>query len=416
MNNSKNKLTFSGLLDRVFNKSNINKILIIFVVGLTSRILINNIYNINVFSDYFNKVSIIYYVLMSIFIVSIREVITYFNINIIPSFIFDSIKYVTFIDSKVFNNIKLRNFTISSINKKLKNVYFDNFTNKLSITQVNLNNSIDKSLSDNDLNTKVLSRSISSHENKSNSDSNSSSSANSNISRASNIRTNRISDNSRESIEYNNQNNTPNSVNSNSNDIFFSIGDLDSNIITNYNSPTPPMPNTPIPSNLTSPSISTGPSESKCFPNNIPPVDIYQQVNAPTTFYNKPINNINNSDDTNSTDINSCYRDSYRLQNITYVPNSYSSNYNTPNLTQPANISKPVSSTAPVTTPGPASTQDSNGLISSQPYQNLPDASQFTAAATYAPININSNQVPVTRALINNPRPAQSYLTSNNVD
>jgi hypothetical protein len=64
----------------------------------------------------------------------------------------------------------------------------------------------------------------------------------------------------------------------------------------------------------------------------------------------------------------------------------------------------------------PAPAQDINGPISSQPYQNLPDVNQFAVAATYAPINTDSNQVPITRALINNPRLAQSYTTSSNVN
>jgi hypothetical protein len=197
MNNFKNKFTFPGLLNKIFNKPNLNKILIIFVVGLTSRILINYIYNINVFIDYFNKVSIIYYVLMSMFIVLIHEVVTYFDINIIPYCIFDNIKYVISINSKVFNYVKLKDFTISSINKKLKNVYLDFFTNKLYMTQeVNFYDNINENLSENALNTKVSTRSIksiSSHNNKSGShSSNSSTNSNVSVSRTNYVRANRI--------------------------------------------------------------------------------------------------------------------------------------------------------------------------------------------------------------------------------
>ena len=78
MINLKNKFSFPGLLSRIFNKPNLNKILIVFVIGLISRIFINYIYNINVFIDYFNKVSIIYYILMFMFIVLIHEIVIYF--------------------------------------------------------------------------------------------------------------------------------------------------------------------------------------------------------------------------------------------------------------------------------------------------------------------------------------------------
>jgi hypothetical protein len=70
----------------------------------------------------------------------------------------------------------------------------------------------------------------------------------------------------------------------------------------------------------------------------------------------------------------------------------------------------------PITAPEPASAQDSNGPILSQRYQNLPDANQFAVAATYAPSNTDSNQVPTTRALINNARPRQTYTSVNGID
>src|ERR1700712_1360217 len=107
MKNIKNKFSFRGLLSKIFNKPNLNKIVIIFIFGLTSRIFINYIYNVNVFIDYFNKVSIIYYVLFSIFIVFIHEVVTFFDINIIPSFIFDFSNYI--IKGFINNIINVKN-------------------------------------------------------------------------------------------------------------------------------------------------------------------------------------------------------------------------------------------------------------------------------------------------------------------
>jgi hypothetical protein len=185
-----NKFSFSGLLTRILNKPNLNKILIVFIIGLSSRILVNYIYNVNVFIDYFNKVSIIYYVLMSMFIVAIHEVVSYFDINIIPSYVFDSMKKVISINGKVFSNVKLKDFSISSIRKLLKETSFNNFNAKLPMTQVNLDDNITKYVSDSTLDTKVLSRSNKSSSNNSSSSSSSSSSANSNI--TSNVRANRI--------------------------------------------------------------------------------------------------------------------------------------------------------------------------------------------------------------------------------
>ena len=145
----------------------------------------------------------------------------------------------------------------------------------------------------------------------------------------------------------------------------------------------------------------TGPSDN--FDNNSP------RRSTDSTYQNnsQPVNTSETANNTNGySNVDSSYRDSYRLQNTTYLPNSYASNSYAPNPTQPAIPPIPVS---------PAPVQDSNGPISSQPYQNLPDAYQFAAAAaTYVPTNTDSSQVPITKALINNPRPAQSYPASIN--
>ena len=61
-NNIKN--VFNVLLSRTFNKSNFNKFLIIFIVGFISRGLIGYFYSINVYFDFFNIVSVSYYVCM----------------------------------------------------------------------------------------------------------------------------------------------------------------------------------------------------------------------------------------------------------------------------------------------------------------------------------------------------------------
>src|SRR6266498_465375 len=147
-----NKFSFPGLLSRILNKQNINKILIVFIVGLTSRILVNWIYNVNVFTDYFNTISILYYMLMSIFIVLIHEIVTLFDINIIPYSTFNNIK-INFTNIKVFVGVKLKDLTISSIRNILKETSFDN---KLPMTPNEPNNSINKrTISDNAFNSNI---------------------------------------------------------------------------------------------------------------------------------------------------------------------------------------------------------------------------------------------------------------------
>lgn len=45
----------------VFNILNFSKVLVIFVVGFVTRVLINYVYGINVFVDYLNSISLGYY-------------------------------------------------------------------------------------------------------------------------------------------------------------------------------------------------------------------------------------------------------------------------------------------------------------------------------------------------------------------
>lgn len=78
-----------------FNKSNLNKFLIIFVVGFISRFFVGHFYSVNVYLDFLSPVSFLYYSFMSAFIVLVHEFTSYFSFNIIPSFSFiSSIKEV----------------------------------------------------------------------------------------------------------------------------------------------------------------------------------------------------------------------------------------------------------------------------------------------------------------------------------
>lgn len=78
------KFSFSILLKRLFNPLNISKVLIIFIFGLISRVIVNYIYEINIFLDYTPIVSLTYYAIFAFFVVLVHELVTYFNFSIIP--------------------------------------------------------------------------------------------------------------------------------------------------------------------------------------------------------------------------------------------------------------------------------------------------------------------------------------------
>lgn len=106
------KLYKPDLLARIFTKSNISKVLIIFTFGLMSRIFIGFYYDVNVFLEYYRTISLTYYWLMALFVVILGEIFTYFNLNILPSFIFDYYASTYSILSRIFSNI-------GQINKKV---------------------------------------------------------------------------------------------------------------------------------------------------------------------------------------------------------------------------------------------------------------------------------------------------------
>jgi hypothetical protein len=85
----KNNSQASGLLTKIFTKSNVSKVIIIFTVGFISRVFIGLYYDVNVFIEYYKTLSLVYYSIMAIFVVVLSEVFTYFDFNIIPSFIFE---------------------------------------------------------------------------------------------------------------------------------------------------------------------------------------------------------------------------------------------------------------------------------------------------------------------------------------
>jgi len=82
------------LLGRIFTKSNLNKILIIFIIGFISRIFLNIIYNDNIFSNYLYQILGIYYLFLSSLIILINEFINYSHLTLdVNHFSNSSFKY-----------------------------------------------------------------------------------------------------------------------------------------------------------------------------------------------------------------------------------------------------------------------------------------------------------------------------------
>jgi len=100
---------------KIFNKKSIIKIFIIFIVGFVIRITVNYVYNINVFIDYTNIISIIYYYFMALFAVVINEINLQFQFPISSFFgyVFSVVKKFPFIN---LDDLKL-SFLRKTINK-----------------------------------------------------------------------------------------------------------------------------------------------------------------------------------------------------------------------------------------------------------------------------------------------------------
>lgn len=76
-----------SLLKRFFTPINLSKVIVIFLVGLVSRFLINDLLGVNVFIEYWTWISITYYSGFAAFIVFIHEFFSFFKISIIPNFV-----------------------------------------------------------------------------------------------------------------------------------------------------------------------------------------------------------------------------------------------------------------------------------------------------------------------------------------
>lgn len=124
----KSKFTFPGLLSKIFSKSNLNKVIIIFVIGFISRAFICYIYGINVYIEYLNKISIIYYIIMALFVVMTSEIVSYFEFSLIPPFISNYCFFIYSLTIKMFSltwkSLLALSESISFINKRIHSLMF----------------------------------------------------------------------------------------------------------------------------------------------------------------------------------------------------------------------------------------------------------------------------------------------------
>lgn len=125
---------------RIFNRGNITKVFIIFIVGFISRFLVNQFFGVNVFLDFTNNISLLYYLVMSCFVVFVHELVAYFEFSVIPS------SLITW-----FNNIpkvSLNALKLSSIRNTVAYIKGCGL-NKVTLSE-NINNNSNKSLISND--------------------------------------------------------------------------------------------------------------------------------------------------------------------------------------------------------------------------------------------------------------------------
>lgn len=120
----------SIFLSRVFNKGNLIKILIIFIIGFVLRSVVNYVYDINVITDNIYSIFVLYYTFIAYVSILVYELVSYFN--------FPSISYEVFNISSIRKGVSaiLKRF-IGSENKivlGMKSIDCksrDNSTNKL---------------------------------------------------------------------------------------------------------------------------------------------------------------------------------------------------------------------------------------------------------------------------------------------
>jgi hypothetical protein len=114
-------LCVRNFVRRVFTPSNVIKILVIFVIGFVSRLLVNGFFNLNVFYDFLHPISLLYYTCMSCFIVIVHE---YFNFSSLPSFSYLFNRLNEFLSNgfSSFAKLSVSDFTLDNIKLSIKNI------------------------------------------------------------------------------------------------------------------------------------------------------------------------------------------------------------------------------------------------------------------------------------------------------
>ena len=97
----------SSLWNRNIHILNLSKVLVIFVVGFVSRVLVNYFWDVNVFVDYLNSISLGYYGFMAILVVLVNELFSYIDFKLLPKINKDvfSISSIRKTFSFIINNI-----------------------------------------------------------------------------------------------------------------------------------------------------------------------------------------------------------------------------------------------------------------------------------------------------------------------
>jgi len=175
LSNFKIRLFSSLFLNKIFTKVNFNKFLIIFTVGLISRVFVNNISGEFVYVDFLHHISILYYIALYIFIVVVQDVASYVGFSLIPVFVLDILNFIiskiklvleSFIkliystiktSMLIFSKLKYDDFKISSIRKVLKDSDF-NFKDKMYLEDLSNDRDIRYNRKDTLLNTYVLNK------------------------------------------------------------------------------------------------------------------------------------------------------------------------------------------------------------------------------------------------------------------
>jgi DMSO reductase anchor subunit len=113
------------LFNKVLSSVAFRRILVIFFVGLVSRCVVNYVYDINVFKDYTNSLSLIYYAFMALFTGVIYELpkisFNVFDINLIRVLIKKIVEEGLLVGDKMLLEGKVSSDKVSSDKVSLGN-------------------------------------------------------------------------------------------------------------------------------------------------------------------------------------------------------------------------------------------------------------------------------------------------------